>query len=66
MEFKGNHSVITPEGVFIIGTYDDYSDKKITPKSLMECPSLRYFSQKPFGVIFLYIMLPKTAKLLIA
>ena len=44
----------------------DYSDKKITPKSLMECPSLRYFSQKPFGVIFLYIMLPKAAKLLIA
>ena len=32
--------------------YVDYSDKKITPKSLMECPSLRYFSQKPFGVIF--------------
>lgn len=23
MEFKGNHSVITPEGVFIIGTYDE-------------------------------------------
>ena len=23
MEFKGNKSTITPEGVFIIGTYDE-------------------------------------------
>ena len=23
MEFTGRHSVITPEGVFIIGTYDE-------------------------------------------
>ena len=30
---------------------NNYSDKKITPKRLMECLSLRYFYQKPFGVI---------------
>ena len=36
---------------------DNYSDKKITPKSLMECLSLRHFSQKPFGVIILKITL---------
>ena len=31
MEFTGNKSVITPEGVFIIGTYDISRISKKTP-----------------------------------
>ena len=34
MEFTGNKSVITPEGVFIIGTYDESGVTKRYERSL--------------------------------